>query len=90
MTMAAAKTRMQYMNEHARKASKLLVGRTIRAVSYMSAEEQDAAGFDFSPLVIEMDNDLVLFALRDPEGNGPGTLMVYPPGNAQEHIFGDI
>jgi hypothetical protein len=57
------------------RAQKLLVGRTITAVSYLDA--QDAGELDWygRSLCIEFDNGLVLFASSDDEGNGPGALF---------------
>lgn len=57
------------------KAQKLLQGRTITAVSYLSAEEAGDMGWYGRSLAIELDNGVVLFASQDDEGNGPGALF---------------
>lgn len=61
------------------RAAKLLVGRTITAVSYLDA--QDAGELDWfgRSICIELDNGVVLFASSDDEGNGPGALFTTDP-----------
>lgn len=56
-------------------ASKLLVGKTIKKVSYLSAKEADALGWDQSTLAIELDDGTLFWASRDDEGNGAGALF---------------
>lgn len=51
-----------------------LVGRSIKAVTYMTAEEADQYGWDQRGVVIVLDNDEVLIPMADDEGNGPGAL----------------
>jgi hypothetical protein len=57
------------------RAQKLLNGRTITAVSYLSAEEASEMGWYGRSLAIELDNGVVIFASADDEGNGPGALF---------------
>lgn len=56
-------------------ASKLLVGRTIKAVSYMLPAEVESHGWEGRALMIELDNGLVIYPSQDDEGNGPGALF---------------
>lgn len=54
-----------------------IVGCTIKQVRRMTKEELDHEGWGGrpSPMVLVLDNDTLLFASRDDEGNGPGTLF---------------
>ena len=67
--------REQLKKQWSERASKLLVGRKIKSVSYMTPKEESDAGWDRAPLVIELDNDVVIFASSDDEGNGAGALF---------------
>ena len=53
-----------------------LVGRRIKSVSYMSDSEIQAIGWNKSPIVIELEDGVLLFPSRDDEGNGAGSLFV--------------
>ncbi len=66
--------REQLKRDWSERAAKLLVGRKIKAVSYMTPKEEQQAGWDRAPLVIELDNNVVIFASSDDEGNGAGAL----------------
>jgi hypothetical protein len=52
-------------------------GRTVTAVREMTGEEINVMGWEREgSMVIEFDHGHVLvFAMRDPEGNGPGTIV---------------
>lgn len=58
-----------------------LIGLTIARVRPMTTEEINREGWTGylapgeTPLVIEFDDGSSLHAMRDPEGNGPGTLV---------------
>ena len=56
------------------KAHKLLVGRTIAAVRYMTEEEAADSDFYSSPIVIIFDDGSYIFPMRDDEGNDAGAL----------------
>jgi hypothetical protein len=58
-----------------RLAQTLLVGRTIKAVSYMSPKESKSAGFMRRPVAIELDNGTIVFPQADDEGNDGGALV---------------
>lgn len=66
---------MDFKKHWNKTAQELLVGRTIRAVSYMTDEELDSTGWDQRAVMIEFDNGLCIFPSRDDEGNGPGALF---------------
>lgn len=57
-----------------KKAADLLVGRTIKAASYMTAEEQEDSGYYKKALVIQLDNGMLLWPSRDDEGNDAGAI----------------
>lgn len=56
-------------------ARELLQGRTIVKVGYMSEEEAEAMGWSARPIVIELDNGLLLYPSMDDEGNDGGALF---------------
>lgn len=56
-------------------ATDLLVGRTIRAVSYMTVREAEENGWTKRPVVMTLDNGLRLLASADDEGNDGGALF---------------
>ena len=55
------------------------VGQRVTAVRWMNDDERRREGWDFDtngpPAVVELDGGLLLYASRDPEGNGPGCLF---------------
>jgi hypothetical protein len=56
----------------------MLVGRTIKAVRWMTDAEVASEAWDDHPghhTAIELDDGTVLYASRDDEGNGPGTMF---------------
>lgn len=55
-----------------------LVGRTIKAVRYMTDEEAEEQGWQAKPAVLELDNGTILFSMMDDEGNDGGCLEVQP------------
>ena len=57
-----------------KKASSILLGKTITLVRYMSDDEQEDMGWYNKAIVIQLDNGIALFPTRDDEGNGPGAL----------------
>ena len=64
-------------------ARKHLVGRTIKAIGYMSAEEADELGWYGRALVIELDDGTALFPSQDDEGNDAGALFGQGPSGAE-------
>jgi hypothetical protein len=56
-----------------------IVGSKIVRVRPMTDKEAEQEGFDpnphSAPMVLELDNGQVIYALADEEGNGPGTLV---------------
>lgn len=56
-------------------AADMLVGRTIKKVSYMNEAECNEFGWYQAAVVIELDNGLVIFPSQDDEGNGAGALF---------------
>lgn len=58
-----------------REARSLLVGRTIVAARYMTAEECDLLGWHKRCVVIELDDGTKILPSMDDEGNGAGSLL---------------
>lgn len=65
-------------------ANKLLIGRTIKAVGYMTREEVEAHGWTTKVLVIELDNGVCLYPSMDDEGNDGGALFT---SSKKEPVF---
>jgi hypothetical protein len=55
-------------------ANKLLKGRRIVGVRFMTAEEAEDSGFMSRPPVIVLDNGVAIFPMADDEGNDAGAL----------------
>lgn len=55
-------------------SQKLLEDRTIVLVRFMTADEAADLGWDYRPIVLQLDDGNVLFPSMDPEGNGAGAL----------------
>lgn len=54
--------------------SKLLVGKRIIKVEYMSEKDAKNLGIDFRPIQIGLDNGVWLTPMRDDEGNDGGAI----------------
>lgn len=57
-----------------REAARILVGRRVKAVSYMTQKEAARCGYTFRPLVIIFDDGSAIWAQSDDEGNDAGAL----------------
>jgi len=68
-------TEQNYAKEWSEKASKLLVGRTIRSVRYLTEEEQKDLYWSSKAIVLFLDNGTCVFPSRDDEGNDAGALF---------------
>ena len=53
-----------------------LVGRTIVNVRWMTDEERDVAGWDSTPITLQLDDGTLLWPSMDDEGNDAGALFV--------------
>jgi len=62
-------------NNWEEKAAKLLVGKKIKTVSYLSAEEMKAYGWSKAAIAIELEDGTVLVPSMDDEGNDGGALF---------------
>ena len=56
-------------------AAQLLVGKTIKKVTYMTAKEQDSFMWNQSAVVIELNDGTLLWPSADDEGNDAGALF---------------
>jgi len=60
-----------------KKAEKVLVGRKIVKVSYLTDKERDTLMWNKSPIVMELDDGTLLIPQMDDEGNDGGALAYY-------------
>ena len=63
---------LKYWNKEAKD---LLVGRTIKKAVYMDAENAETLGFNQRPVVLVLDNGLMIYPSMDDEGNDAGALF---------------
>jgi hypothetical protein len=56
-------------------ASKALVGRKIVKVRYLTDEEMEDMGWYSKPIVLQLDDDTLLFPSADDEGNDGGAIF---------------
>ena len=69
-----------------------LTGSTIRRIRAMTDDEARTEGWPTSPyrlrpVVLELSDGTRLYASRDTEGNGPGTLFAVTPGGDSFQVF---
>ena len=53
----------------------ILVGRTIKAIRYLTDDEVDELGWNSAAIVMELDDGTQLWPSRDDEGNDAGALF---------------
>lgn len=53
----------------------VLIGKMIKRVRPLTEEELEREGWDRPTLALELSGGDVIYASRDDEGNGPGTLF---------------
>lgn len=56
-------------------ARKMLLGRKIMDVRYLSKEEADELGWDTRCVVMQLDDGNLVYPSQDDEGNGAGALF---------------
>ena len=61
------------------KAAKLLAGRTIVDVRYMTPIEVDSWGWSESGLILTLDNNVEVMVVTDDAMNGAGSLLLIDP-----------
>lgn len=69
------KTKNDHIKKFEKEASKLLKGKTIKSVRYMTQEEMDEFMWYEAAVVIFFTDGTYIFPSQDPEGNGPGCLF---------------
>ena len=62
-------------------AQKMLVGKTVKSVSYLTEKEAEEMGWSMRPVVIEFTDGTQIFPMRDDEGNDGGALATSDPKN---------
>lgn len=63
-----------------------LVGKKIVSVRYLSIEEANALEWRYCPLVIQFDDDSIIYSSQDDEGNNGGAIFGQT-GNGQQIAF---
>jgi hypothetical protein len=67
--------RKEILNNWVEKAESVLLNRKIVKVRYMTDEEMETVGFTFHrPLVLQLDDDTLVYSSKDDEGNDGGAL----------------
>jgi len=67
--------REERVSKWQKKAESVLLNRKIVKVRYMTDEEMETVGFTFHrPLVLQLDDDTLVYSSRDDEGNDGGAL----------------
>ena len=67
--------REERVSKWVKKAESVLLNRKIVKVRYMTDEEMETVGFTFHrPLVLQLDDDTLVYPSRDDEGNDGGAL----------------
>ena len=56
-------------------AQKHLAGKKIVSARYMTKEEMNNTGWDRRALIIQLDDNTLIFPSQDDEGNGPGAIF---------------
>lgn len=56
-------------------ARKLLLGKKITGIRYITEKEAEGLGWDRRPIALELDSGIIIFPSQDDEGNGPGALF---------------
>ena len=65
------------------KAEKLLLGRTIVKIEWMSSEETEDTGWYKRPVCLQLDDRSWIFPVMDDEGNDGGALNYYRAGKTE-------
>ena len=65
------------------KAEKLLLGRTIVKIEWMSSEETEDTGWYKRPVCLQLDDKSWIFPVMDDEGNDGGALNYYRAGKTE-------
>ena len=74
------------MKDWQKEAQKCLVGKTIKHVQWMTNANAKEIGWSNRPLLIVFDDDSIMFAQSDDEGNDGGALYV-DKGKDEQYIF---
>ena len=79
--MGVQKTDKDIKDYWLEKAAKVLVGRKIRSINYLSAEECHEIGWFNRPIVITLDDGTYLYPVADDEGNDGGAIHYNKKGD---------
>ena len=81
MSVAGKKLSKQELWEE--KAKKILEGKKIISVRYMTNQEAEENGFDNRPVSFKLDTGEIVVVQSDDEGNNGGSLCVIKKGKIQ-------
>ena len=56
-------------------ATNVLKGKTIEHVRFMTVEEQEDFGWNYRPIVLQLDDGNIIYPVSDDEGNEAGALF---------------
>lgn len=79
--MSTLKTDKEIKDYWLEKAAKVLVGRKIQSVGYLSKEECEDIGWFSRPIVITLDDGTIIFPVADDEGNDGGAIHYNKKGD---------
>jgi uncharacterized protein YaeQ len=83
----STKTHEERMTYWINKAESVLLNRKIVSVRYMDDEEMDSVGFhSHRPLVLQLDDNTLIYPSRDDEGNDGGAIH-YQKENDENYIL---
>ena len=68
-------------------AEKMLFGRLITGIKYMSTKEADEFGWDKRPIIIILDDGTEIYPQMDDEGNDGGALAIYNSEKKGQSFF---
>ena len=79
--MSTQKTKIDIKDYWLDKAAKVLVGRKIQSINYLSKKESDDIGWFHRPIVITLDDGTIMFPVSDDEGNDGGAIHYNKKGD---------
>lgn len=75
------------LKQHNERQEKLLKGKTVKQVRYLTDEEMKAMMWDKRPIAIQFDDGTVIVPMQDDEGNEGGSIYIQKPDGGQDTIY---
>jgi hypothetical protein len=79
--MSTKKTKIDIKDYWLGKAAKVLVGRKIQSINYLSKDECEEIGWFSRPIVITLDDGTIIYPVADDEGNDGGSIHYSKQGD---------